>query len=185
MLRLNISLVVVLTVAGCAKETPRSPPAAPPRASLTASKDMTAPNSETAQLIDELPARSSGTETAEAAAKRFFEAAARGDRAAMQDVLISLSDLQAMVIGDEFIHKGKLGLANVLRKAKALMPGTLKVGVFEAGALQTLEPGQRGFRNAISYMRDARLNLTRDGQPLLLRLDAIAKIGERWKLGWW
>ena len=136
---------------------------------------------EITKLIAELPAETPGADTPEAAARAFAAAVAKGDQAALKNVLVSTKDLESFLPADK-LERAKLGVAGVLFKIKRALSKPMDVVGFEVGQTEVIKAGQKGFKTDVTLVSKSRLVANIDGSKRKLRFKSIIKIGDKWKI---
>ena len=173
-----------------ATATPSISPASVPGSPLNAAPVNAAPGTppasiterkaEITRLVGELPAESKGADTAEAAARAFVEAAAKGDFATVKTFLISTADVKSFAPADK-LQVSLERVARVLYKIKKPL-GTVEVLGFEAGQMKEVKAGERGFITAVTVMMRAKVKARVNGKERTLTVRSLVKMGDRWKV---
>jgi hypothetical protein len=191
-----MKIVAVLSctaiLAACSKGEPPAAPAAKTGAALSApaaAGPAGAPHiptradreAELQKILAEVPAKSAGAESAEAVARAFVLAAARGDDAGMKNQILSVADIESLVEPKRH-NRAKRGVARSLAKARRKPLGAVEILEFEPGEVKTIQAGDRGFTQAATLMTRARLKVKVGGKDTRLRFRTLVKVGDRWKI---
>jgi hypothetical protein len=136
---------------------------------------------EIARLVSELPRQSAGADSAEQAARAFTEAAWKGDTSALKNLMLSLSDLEGLVVPKK-LEQSREQLARVLLKVRRVPPGVATIVSFEPGQMETEKPGEGRLKREVTVMKRSFVTVRVGDKTRRLRFKSLVRVGNRWKV---